>query len=495
MFFQGSLQEGISTALQQSKQVVCFVTDGSDESQLWETEFLAEDTVKEQLAAQTVVLRLAAGSDEAGYLEALFPVPRKPTLIVIQNGQLKEYIAGGSSKEEFLRRLKGAIAGHTSSVGQSTTSSQAASTSTTGIVTPVEQEDEDGLYGDVATTSSNTVSTLPTLPAPVVSPPSDASSMQESRSPQVQTLLAERARREAEKQAKEAAAREEAKKRAQERREVTASSEGQLKNVNAAESAYASMLRKRKQEEREERQRILRRIEDDKRARRERDAQERQSRVLANITADGVTERAPSSIAQPLSTGSRGGGTVCSLQVRLFDGSTMRTQLPRDATLGSEVRRWIDDNRTDGNAPYTFRVVLTPLPNKAIEPAEEAETLLNLGLAPSATVVLVPRVRVATAFEHTGGLLFRAWMYIYGLLAMFFSAPARYLPSGGETQSADQDQAEDIPLEDLEGSGSSRRRTRKSPDSEARRQNQQLYNGNSLSFESRKDDEDDQNED
>lgn len=104
MFFQGTLQEGISTALQQSKQVVCFVTgtphleanqsvmshlltrwaDDGGEGTQWETEFLADGSVKGTLRSQAVTLRLQAGSEEAGYLEALFPVPRKPTVVVIQ---------------------------------------------------------------------------------------------------------------------------------------------------------------------------------------------------------------------------------------------------------------------------------------------------------------------------------------------------------------------------------------------------------------------------
>jgi hypothetical protein len=64
MFYEGSLQEGIATAIQQSKLVVCFVTgnsqfllgrtnsitdkalDGESESQIWETEFLVDDAVR-----------------------------------------------------------------------------------------------------------------------------------------------------------------------------------------------------------------------------------------------------------------------------------------------------------------------------------------------------------------------------------------------------------------------------------------------------------------
>ncbi|KAG5983272.1 hypothetical protein E4U55_000350, partial [Claviceps digitariae] len=63
MFYQGTLQEGISTAVGQQKLVFCFVTknppfklktgqaltarghkDENDESQTWENEFLQDDS-------------------------------------------------------------------------------------------------------------------------------------------------------------------------------------------------------------------------------------------------------------------------------------------------------------------------------------------------------------------------------------------------------------------------------------------------------------------
>ena len=65
MFYEGSLQEGISTAVGQQKLVLCFVTgrlvvwetyvraertrltgsDGNDESQKWENDFLQDESV------------------------------------------------------------------------------------------------------------------------------------------------------------------------------------------------------------------------------------------------------------------------------------------------------------------------------------------------------------------------------------------------------------------------------------------------------------------
>lgn len=52
--------------------------DGDEESQQWETNFLVDDEVQEGLRSGAITLRLVAGSDEAGYLEALVSNLLKP---------------------------------------------------------------------------------------------------------------------------------------------------------------------------------------------------------------------------------------------------------------------------------------------------------------------------------------------------------------------------------------------------------------------------------
>lgn len=302
----------------------------------------------------------------------------------------------------------------------------------------------------------------------------------EERTASVQALLAERAKRlEADQKAREAAAKAEREKRAQERREAAKNnSEPTSPNMTAAESSYAQMLRRKKQDEKDERQRILRRIEDDKKERREREAQEKQARLLLSaMDSDASTAAAGSSspAEPPIQLRSRGGGPTCNLQVRLFDGSTVRGRFSRDDTLGNHVRKWVDDNRTDGDGPYTFRILLTPLPNKVVEPGEESETLGDLGLAPSATLVLVPVIRVASAYAG-GGLLSRGMAYVYSWLLFFFS-PLSLLFRG---RGADDAQG-GVPLENLDAHAE-RRRIRAFQNADDQRRDQQLYNGNSVSY-------------
>ena len=40
--------------------------------------------IKSFLSSDAVLLRLVAGSQEAGYLAAIFPLPKSPTFVIVQ---------------------------------------------------------------------------------------------------------------------------------------------------------------------------------------------------------------------------------------------------------------------------------------------------------------------------------------------------------------------------------------------------------------------------
>ncbi|KAI0403099.1 hypothetical protein F4802DRAFT_324457 [Xylaria palmicola] len=472
MFFEGSLQDGISTALEQSKQVVCFVTNGESESQLWEDEFLTDDSLRSGLESQSVILRLPAGSEEAGYLEALFPIPRKPTVVVIRNGQLKEYIAAGTSKEEFIRRLGGtskpgaAQSQPSSSTVSATPAAQTATPQTAHSTAPLHNDSQPAVAPASSSTSSAARTQPPAAAAATAADEEGEEGEEDARRPAAEKKKG-KARAEAE---------EEARRRVDERC-------GSCAPQNA-EQAHATEVKLRKHQANEERKRILKRIEDDKRARKEREAAERRARILlsAGTDADAETgaaehETAPIPLRQQQQPGR--GGDSCHLQVRLLDGSTIRARFAADETLAGVVRRWIDAERTDGDAPYAFRVVLTPRPNKVVEPGEEgALSLGDLGLAPSATLVLIP-TRYSVAYAGVvgaaaGGLLAPVIgalsslcgaiaASVGGFLALFFGAGHHHQQHGARGDG-------DVPMENLRA---------------RRRGDAQLYNGNSLNFEPR----------
>jgi hypothetical protein len=132
--------------------------------------------------------------------------------------------------------------------------------------------------------------------------------------------------------------------------------------------------RKLEQQRKEERERVLNQIKQDKEARRRREAEEK-----ARHTAETRASRSSATKLQEYR-----------LQVRLFDGTSVRSSFPPSATVCSTIRPWLDEQRSDGSQPYTLKHVLTPLPSHTISVSEEEKTLEELGLGPTANLVMIP---------------------------------------------------------------------------------------------------------
>jgi hypothetical protein len=231
------------------------------------------------------------------------------------------------------------------------------------------------------------------------------------QSPVVQSLLSERAAR-LEAQKKEQDAKEKAERitEAQARKEELEKAQGGPSKASA-DKKYALMLKKRQQDAREERARILKRVEDDKAERREREAQ-RKAEAKAKLESQ-VPPTGAIGFDQPSSTNSE----ECALQIRLFDGSTIRSRFPSSGSVRKDARPWIDEKQP-GDVPYTFKHVLTPLPNVNIETSEEERSFRDLGLTPSATLILLPVTEYSSAYAGGGsGLLWRGVSAGYGLVS------------------------------------------------------------------------------
>ena len=84
MFFEGDLSSGINIAVRDSKFVACFMKDDGDESSKWELEYLGDPQVQSALIDRAITFRIKAGSEEAAYLAAYYPVSVFPALILIQ---------------------------------------------------------------------------------------------------------------------------------------------------------------------------------------------------------------------------------------------------------------------------------------------------------------------------------------------------------------------------------------------------------------------------
>lgn len=475
MFFTGTLQEGISKALQEAKLVVCFVTDEEEESSTWENEFLTDETIAHLMEKDAVSLRLKAGSQEAGYLAAIFPLPKNPTLVIIKNGELKEYISAGTSKEEFVRRVSGAFHAQAAGAAPATQSSSAPVAAT--AVTPETPSSESQTPGENTPASSST-----------------PSSSEQHGQPSLATITQEdEVRRQAARKEREAL-----EKRRREKEEQQQAQDPVKAKQNDAKKKAAQQLAERQRQAREDRARVLKRIEDDRAERKAREENSRAVREMERRAAAGEdVEEVTAAAGEPAPTGmSRRQHDQCALQARLFDGSTIRTRLPAKATLGHDVRKWIDEARTDGNQPYSFKVILTPLPNRSIDPAtEEDQTLEELGLTPSSTLVLAPVDRAVPAYPSINAGLYNpvshliaaVLAFIGGILGSISGAVTGSGSAGdtgdsgaGQRAAPEQQDRSQGQTTGRDGASASRIKGFQNPDD--RKRDQQLYNGNSVCF-------------
>lgn len=269
--------------------------------------------------------------------------------------------------------------------------------------------------------------------------------------------------------------------------------------MTAAQQAARDALRKKKREEAEELARIKARIEADR--------VERKAQAEAR-KADREQERnteIQSTTQSRTTTSSRGlQAKTVNLQVRLFDGRTIRSSFPRTATLQSDVRKWVDEEfgklaADDPNInnkqlpPYYFRHILAPQPSRELSAGDESQSLGDIDLAPSATLVLVPVRGYTEAYSGSaGGVVGTATGLVggaFGLLSstvgfvgstigsvIGYGTPSVEAPAG-QTTGSNESQGSQQPAP----SDGAAIRVRTLADQRAREPtNQQFYNGNQV---------------
>ena len=284
--------------------------------------------------------------------------------------------------------------------------------------------------------------------------------------------------------------------------------------TTSAQQAARAALQKKKKEDAEELARIKARIEQDKaerKAQAEARKAEREQERTAGAQAQAQTRSNPST------RGSQAPNV--NLNVRLFDGRTIRSVFPRTATLEKEVREWVDEefSKLDANdpnvqnqalPPYFFRHILAPQPSRELSAGDENQTLGDIDLAPSATLVLVPVKGYTDAYSGSGsnllagtrtglvsgafGLLSSTVGYAGGILGSF-------LGTGAAAPQPNQGQAVGGGSGSGSGSGSERQsdrsrserdeqgniRVRTLADQRVREpRDQQFYNGNQVRVQS-----------
>jgi len=356
------------------------------------------------------------------------------------------------------------------------------------------------------TSSSNTpTSDQPTMPLRTSTPanptPASASSANESTaspsafssdqsSQRIQNLLSDRRRKlEIDKKEKEAAEKAERKARADARRESMISDPDPAK---AKQATYAQQQRKRQHDTKLERERILKQIEHDKTERKEKEIQRKALAKAQSEVKDGAGGLVDQQLSSEISRVARPrSAKECAIQVRLFDGGTIRTRFLSDQTLRIDVRAWVDKERSDGDFPYTFKQILAPLPNRTFSISEEEDSLQSLGLAPSATLVMVPIQGYTAAYIGSQSIWSRGAAAGYNVVSagagIVTSAFGTVLGLGQATAQGEEPATGEgrtqptAPGSDPRGAASGLN-IRTLRDQQENREDHQLYNGNQVSL-------------
>lgn len=328
-----------------------------------------------------------AGTQEAGFLTSICPIQTFPAVIVIRNGMLQEYLAAGTAKDAFQARLKTAVSTDTAPVEPSppvnssdttfNAESQAPSQSAGAIhepaQAPIVPTPQPQTLPQEESVQTPPVSQLPTSqPIPAPSEASNRENIRAGKRPATHETP-------------------EQKKALQEEKE---------------RRALQAKLQREQKEQQKERERIRNQIKKDQEARKQRAAEEKNNSNAA--TSPGAAARSKKQPSQ------------YRLQIRLFDGSSVRNSFPPSATIRKDVRPWLESQRSDGAEPYNLKHILTPLPNRTISVAEEERSLEELDLGPTASLVMVPVPSYIEAYAPTGvvnGLPGRVVSSGYGLVS------------------------------------------------------------------------------
>ena len=170
----------------------------------------------------------------------------------------------------------------------------------------------------------------------------------------------------------------------------------------AAETKHALEAKRKRQQDKEERARVLKQIEDNRAEQKARQEEAKAAREAAQQNIASHPAHASGSASGSAPAAKR--DDTCALQIRLFDGSTIRRTFESKMTLGHEVREWIDKEQQIAGSPYTFKQILAPQPSKTISAGEEEESLQELGLVPNATLVLQPIRSYTEAYGSGSGV-------------------------------------------------------------------------------------------
>ncbi|NWU61728.1 UBXN4 protein, partial [Pterocles burchelli] len=449
MWFGGSIPAAIAAAKQQSSVFVVFVS-GEDEQSAEMAARWEDEKVTEAASDGFVAIKIDTKSEACLQFSQIYPVVCVPSSFFIgDNGIPLEVIAGSVSVEELVTRIHKVKQMHTVKGQPLENGSQSSA--------PCPSSQSDGAPENTQSRAAEFCDSPESVVIQTISPSagddganSGQASQEATNSSNEQvsdaqpvndlTLKVERITKKLEERREEKRKEEEQKEIKKEIERRKTGKEMLEYKRRQEEELTKRMLEERnreKAEERAARERIRQQIAMD---RAERAARFAKSKEEAEAAKAAALQAKQAEIEARKEAAQKERSAIARIQFRLPDGSSFTNQFPSEARL-EEARQFAA--QTVGNAYGNFSLA-TMFPRREFTKEDYGKKLLELELAPSASVVLLPAGRPATAVvQASGGDLWKfLGTILYPLLAVWrfisnflFTSPP---PSQSAVRSAHQ---------------------------------------------------------
>ncbi|KAI5773447.1 UBXN4 [Gulo gulo luscus] len=436
LWFQGAIPAAIASAKRSGAVFVVFVA-GDDEQSTQMAASWEDEKVTEASSDSFVAIKIDTKSEACLQFSQIYPVVCVPSSFFIgDSGIPLEVIAGSVSADELVTRIHKVRQMHSlkgeTSVANGSQSESSVSTPPTSCEPNNTSENSQSRNAELCetppTSDRKSDSASGGESSGHASPSQDPGGCSNQKSPEDLTVRVERLTKKLEE-------RREEKRKEEEQREIK-------KEIERRKTGKEMLDYKRKQEEeltkrmleernrekaedRAARERIKQQIALDRAERAARFAKTKEE-VEAAKAAALLAKQAEMEVKRESSARER--STVARIQFRLPDGSSFTNQFPSDAPL-EEARQFAA--QTVGNTYGNFSLA-TMFPRREFTKEDYKKKLLDLELAPSASVVLLPAGRPNTSMVHSSsgdfwtllGTVLYPFLAIWRLISNFlFSNP------------------------------------------------------------------------
>jgi len=394
-WFEGGVREAISAAKSKKTVFVVVVTGPSGHDESDKLKKVLEDSEIVAKFSSMVCISLENGTPTCSQFAAIYPVILIPSIYFIDSSTGVDIeITGGVITKESLN-----------------TSFEKVKKSVEGVESTPNKP-------------SDNVECVPETSASVDNSETSASS---SSSAPVQPSLNERVERakqlvEQRKMEKEREEQDKEKSKEVERREIGKAMLERKRMLEEKELRdAAAQRRKDKEEERLAREKVKAQLEQDKLEKR----MKFQAEKAAEQELRKENEKAAlASAAEEAERRAAERATSARIQFRLPDGSSQTKLFPSESPL-SEVYDFV---KTGLTTKYSSFSLSTTFPRRNLDTLDMSNTLKNLQLAPSATVMVLPTASSSVSLQD-GGFVSMLWMLLtpftmlWTMLTRFFSSP------------------------------------------------------------------------